>query len=458
MAKSGTPRHSKPAKQPVTINLDPEDVKRIDETAAAAQKPVPAAEPVGDFSRKPDKPEDIQSEPSITASAAPKASTDGPPPFQAGVKSETDYRSATPKSSGSAHVPPKTQIAASSSLSPLWAGLAGGLIALAAFMALQWANVIPSPGSRVSAEQLTKIEQELAALRAAPAPAPLDEAGKAQFAQLQDNVKAAEIKSEAVAGSLTEMQKQFETLAKTEGPADMAQIADLGQRLEALEARLSATQTQAEQAKTNVSDNSSVISSLESKLSSLQERVANVASQPDTALLIAASALKNAVDRGGSFKGELSTYAAISPNGDSVAALRPFAERGVPTIADLNAWFGPIASKIVATENQLPADAGFWDHLVASAKGLVSVRPVAGNAEGNGAGAIAARMEAALQAGDLERALAEWQQLSAEAKSVSQEFAAQITARRDADGLLQQLVTVSLAPRAAPATPAATAN
>ncbi|KFJ56007.1 hypothetical protein DK64_1705 [Brucella neotomae 5K33] len=50
MAKSGTPRHSKPARNPVTINLDPSEVKRVDEPAAA--KATPAAEPVGGFFRK----------------------------------------------------------------------------------------------------------------------------------------------------------------------------------------------------------------------------------------------------------------------------------------------------------------------------------------------------------------------------------------------------------------------
>lgn len=70
MAKSGTPRHSKPAHKPVTINLDPSDVKRVDEAAkpqATLQTTVQAtraAEPVGDFSKMTD--------PKPAAAAAPK--------------------------------------------------------------------------------------------------------------------------------------------------------------------------------------------------------------------------------------------------------------------------------------------------------------------------------------------------------------------------------------------------
>ncbi len=52
-----------------------------------------------------------------------------------------------------------------------------------------------------------------------------------------------------------------------------------------------------------VSGNSGAISSLESKLTSLQEKMSETARQPDAAVLIAANALKTAIDRGGSFEG-----------------------------------------------------------------------------------------------------------------------------------------------------------
>ncbi len=57
-------------------------------------------------------------------------------------------------------------------------------------------------------------------------------------------------------------------------------------------------------------------------------------------------------------------------------------------------------------------------------------------------------MEAALQAGDLDRAIGEWEQLPADAKAVSEEFASQMKARRDADALVQRLVADSLKPKA----------
>ncbi|MBQ0710593.1 MULTISPECIES: mitofilin family membrane protein [unclassified Ochrobactrum] len=438
MAKSGTPRHSKPARNPVTINLDPSDVKRVDEAAKAT----PEAEPVGNFpesgspkpeAAKPVPPKTESTSAEKTAKAEkPESSTYAKPPFTSGVKPETQQ----PVQKGSAGA------------SHLLAGVAGGVIALGGLLALQWGNVIPSPGAKVTAEQLAHMEQQIADLRSNPTPAPLDDASRAQLAALEKNVQAAEIKAEAVAGSFDDLQQQVAALPKEAGQQAAADTTALTERLDALESKLSAAQNRADEATAGVTGNTGTISSLESKLTSLQEKVTQASRQPDATVLIAANALKMAIDRGGSFKAELDTYASIAPDEGSIERLRSFADKGVPTVADLNAWFGAVANRIVATENKLSSDAGIWDQLVASAKGLVSVRPVAGNVSGVGVGPITARMEAALQAGDLERALSEWEQLPADAKAASQEFADQMRARRDADALVQRLVADSLKPKA----------
>ncbi|MBC2883844.1 COG4223 family protein [Ochrobactrum sp. CM-21-5] len=444
MAKSGTPRHSKPVRSPVTINLDPSDVKRMDEPAGA--RATPSAEPVGDFSKK------AESKPAqAAADIASQPAKPQKPPFTAGVKPEAERPRHTTDAQPSASSSSTTAQAQKSGpgAAHLLAGIAGGVIALGGMFALQWGNVIPSPGARVTAAQLAAMEQQIAELRTNPTPAPLDDTSKAEFANLQKNVQAAEIKAEAVAGTLSELQQQFETLPKTPEAGSSADVEALTGRLDVLEAKLTAAQGLADQTAAGVSGNSGTISTLETKFTSLQEKVNETARQPDASALIAANALKTAIDRGGSFKAELETYASLAPQDASAKALLPFADKGVPTVADLNAWFGPVANRIVATENKLPADAGIWDQLVASAKGLVSVRPVAGNVGGRGVGPTTARMEAALQAGDLERAIGEWEQLPADARETSEEFVNQLKARRDADALIQRLVNDSLKPKAA---------
>ncbi len=427
MAKPGTPRHSKPARKPVTINLDPSDVKRVDEFAT--RQATPPAEPVGDFATQADqKPE-----------AAKPASEPKPekPPFTAGVKPEVS--SDMPKAT--AAVPPQKQSALRAA--NLLAGVAGGVIALGGLLALQWGNVVPSPGLGVTSDELARIEQQLAELRSNPAPAPLDDASRTQFATLQKNVEAAEIKAEAVAGSLTEIQQQFAALPKVEESTAPIDLTPINERLASLEAQLNEAKAQADQTATSVSGNSGTLSSLEQKLAALEGRVSEAARQPDASALIAANALKTAIDRGGSFKAELETYASVASTDASVEALKAFADKGVPTLTELNSNFDAVAQRMIATQNKLPEDAGVWDQLIASAKGLVSVRPVAGNVEGDGVGPRTARMEAALQVGDLQRAFAEWEQLPADAKAVSEEFGRDMKARLDTDVLIQRVLADS---------------
>lgn len=438
MAKSGTPRHSKPARNPVTINLDPSEVKRIDEQTGP--KATPPAEPVGTMEPKVEAKKNTDA---ATVTAAKK------PPFTAGVKPEKEKPRVSADGTSSSTPPPAASVQKPGiGISHLLAGIAGGVIALGGMSLLQSANVLPSSGGRVTEDQLAQVEKQIADLRANPAPAPLDAASKTEFAQLQKNVEAAEIKSEAVVGELTKLQQQIAALPSASEGVAPAEIEALTGRLDALDKEFATARERADQAANAVSGNDGALSTLETKLAALEKKMGDAARQPDTAALIAANALKTAIDRGGSFKAELDTFASLAPQGRDIDGLRPFAEKGVPTVAELNAQFGDVANRIVATENKLPADAGVFDHLMASAKGLVSVRPVAGNVEGTGVGPTTARMEAALNKGDLERAIAEWQQLPADAKAVSQDFAGQMTARRDADALIQRLVAESLRTKA----------
>ncbi len=405
-------------------------------------KSTPAAEPVGDFARLQDNAsaspsESVKDRSTTEKPQRPETSFDQPP-FVAGVKPEADRASAAAASANQK---------SPSGLSYLAAGIAGGVVALGGFLVLQWGNVLPVPGTRPVGAELQRLEQKIADLQRAPVSVSLDEASRAQLEQMQKNVQAAEIKAEAVAGTLSQLQQRLDALPKTQAQDYSAEIKVLHDKIAALESAVSDTRDQAKQASAAATNTSGTISTLQSMLNALQEKVSSAARQPDATLLVAANALKTAIDRGGSFKSELETYASLAPEDDAVNGLRPFADKGIATLAELNAWFGPVANKMVASENRLPDDAGVWDHLKASAMGLVSVRPVAGNVEGSGVGPTTARMEDALQKGDLQRAYSEWETLPADAKAVSSEFISQLKARRDADALIQRLVADSVKPK-----------
>lgn len=432
MAKTTMPRHSKTTRKPVTIDLDPSDVKPLkSDASAAASKTVPAAEPVGDFAQaqKADvKPAEV---------SAPKPKTAQKPEPSASVSGSNSYTTGKTMNSASGSAAP------SKTTSPLLAGLAGGVIALLGATALQFSGFGPfstQTNSNAEAEQalsaqVAKLDQQLSNLQSAPAPKP--------DADLLTRL-------EAVEKNAAEAQKLISELPQASNtPVDDGALREeLTQRLSALEAKLKTTSTQAEQANAALSGDNDAVQALKDQLAALQTKIDNRANQPDMAAIIAVNALKSAIDRGGSYANELQTYLALQPQGtDAVAHLEALAQTGVPTLSQLNTQFSTLADQMVAAENKPAADAGIWDQLVGSAKGLVRSRPV-GDVSGTDAGSVAARIEFALQNGDTERALAEWAQLPDAAKLVGQNFYNALLARRDADALLAKLIAQTAQPAA----------
>lgn len=334
--------------------------------------------------------------------------------------------------------------APSKTTSPLLAGLAGGVIALLGATALQFSGFGPfstQTNSNAEAEQalstqVAKLEQQLSSLQNAPAPKP--------DADLLARLEVAEKNAAEAQKLISELPQASNT------PVDDGALREeLTQRLSALEAKLKTTSTQAEQANAALSGDNDAVQALKDQLAALQTKIDNQANQPDMAAIIAVNALKSAIDRGGSYTNELQTYLALQPQGtDAVAHLEALAQTGVPTLSQLNTQFSTLADQMVAAENKPAADAGIWDQLVGSAKGLVRSRPV-GDVSGTDAGSVAARIEFALQNGDTERALAEWAQLPDAAKLVGQNFYNALLARRDADALLAKLIAQTAQPAAA---------
>ena len=137
MAKSSVPRHSKSARKPVTIELEPSDIMK----SAPAGANVPQPEPVG-FSPKMDtKPQPPKDEPVKAASAASAETAKAEETLEQGTTfgRSPSGEASTPAAPASAAVPPKT----GDPLGRLTAGLIGGVVALLGATALQWAGVLP---------------------------------------------------------------------------------------------------------------------------------------------------------------------------------------------------------------------------------------------------------------------------------------------------------------------------
>ncbi|WP_455481926.1 COG4223 family protein [Bartonella sp. B35(2025)] len=188
--------------------------------------------------------------------------------------------------------------------------------------------------------------------------------------------------------------------------------------------------------------NAKDLAALKQQLEIMQEKTitkSDGTEETNTALFVAVNSLKNAIERGGSYVNELKILQQLSPSIDGLDLLQKTAAIGLPNPAQLSVDFASVADAIVGTQNIVTADAGFFERMLAWLKGLIILRPV-GNVKGMTLGAITARMEIAIQVGDYEKALAEWQTLPQSAKNISVNFVHQLETYIAIRNLLQQLL------------------
>jgi hypothetical protein len=121
-----------------------------------------------------------------------------------------------------------------------------------------------------------------------------------------------------------------------------------------------------------------------------------------------------------------------------LAALKPLAEKGAPSVAALADGFPAVADKILAASDTAGPNAGILARMLARAKNLVTVRPVA-PIPGNSAEAVVSRMSAAVRGGDLAKALAEREALPEPAKIVSSVWASAASDRVTIDKLVDKI-------------------
>ncbi|MGE0061180.1 MAG: mitofilin family membrane protein [Xanthobacteraceae bacterium] len=279
------------------------------------------------------------------------------------------------------------------------------------------------------AARLDKIEQALAKLPAA-APAGAEKLGaidgnlkalgtaiagiNRRVDEIAANAVSAREESGATAKALNDLRQ---TISNAPQPAGRADLDAIGKRLDAVEA-VAKTATQ----------------------SNAQASSASAAVR----LALAASALREAVNGGNAYTAELDAVKAAGGNSGAVAALAPFATKGLPSDAalakDLLALV-PAMSKASGVDKQ--ASGGFLEKLQANAEKLVRVRPVDGPA-GADAGAVIARIEAHAARNDVSAARAEVEQLPPAAKQAAAPWLKAVTARDAAREAVRRLASTSM--------------
>jgi hypothetical protein len=273
-------------------------------------------------------------------------------------------------------------------------------------------------------------------------------AAKASGLEAAQALLAAKSEVAAVGKDLADLGKRLDALPPAASTQDLAAIAARVDRIEA--APLAAGGAEAGGVAAialtgRMGDAEASLAALAKRVDAIEEKIAAPAAAPTAAVesenaarAIAIVALRRAADGSEPFAADLDLAAALGLVGEEVAALRPFAAKGVATRAELAAEFPPVGDAILSATASAGPSGGFFERLVGSARGLVSIRPTEPMA-GDDPPAIVSRIEAAVAKGDLAAALAEREGLPAAGKEVSAAWAAKAADRVAVDGLVAKI-------------------
>lgn len=445
-----TPRHSKPKSSSITIDLDDKDVKPIEDDI------------------RDDGQEDVQdnaeNQESTTAEDAPAQNT---------LDENNADEVTTPsdeKLEGDKTTSPK-----GGSGSTFSAGIIGGVLALIGAFGLQWAGILPGANNTQS-EAVTALEEKIVGLEknlgqtSNQIAEQLTLQPTGDFSSLtirvdeletllqNDNASSLEALNEirSQIDQLTSKIINVETIVENIGTGEGINGADGNALSEGITSELSKlsalnieqadkiTDLQAQiislaQSSSQNTEMSQIITQLQKRLADAETAIAEPSNEISIARSLAATTVKSAINRGGSFVAELEAFAQIDPEHAAIAELRPLSEKGVATRAELISGFGAIANQIIAADSAIEGDTDIMTRLLNSAASMVKVRKI-GEIEGDSAEAITARIETRLNDGKLIDAAREWEKLSDKAKAASQAFQIQLTDRIQAEQLSDKLM------------------
>lgn len=348
--------------------------------------------------------------------------------------------------------------------SSLVSGLIGAVLALILLGGLASADLLrhvpllgslaatPSAAPDLSAD-VAALDKRLAALEAAETTAPAtsdDTAISDEMADLASRLSAFE----------SRLNDQPDASADGAPSADLAaRIDELAQRIDTVEQRPAATpgtavalgtlESQVQSVDTIAKATSSRIDELETLVDGMSEKLAAAsaenqarAEQDRAARRIAIDALSAAYRRGEPFGDVLDSLRQLSGSSATLDALEPYASSGVATDAELIDGFDNASRQ--ALDALTPEEEGVVSRFLANARSLVDVRP-AGPVEGAEPRAVLSRVEADLANGDFDAALAEWQELPAEARNAAANWVDKLERRVAADKALRAITVAGAA-------------
>jgi uroporphyrinogen-III synthase len=435
-----------------TIDLEATELTRAEAAEAAAESmdsPIPAGEAAAPSEGEGESQTAAENAAPVDAVEAAQEAT--PEPAPAAAEERRPHDEAAP------FTPPAVERRGAGPLALVTSAIAGGVIALAGFGALNASGVLGTGAGGAAAPAISAMESELASLRekvTALETAPGAGVDQALVQSLESRIAAVEAEAAslreavtanaagggpaadpALAARIDALESKVSQGAPGSGGADSAVIAQLSGKVDA---GLEGVNAAVASAGDKLAAVEGRVGALEQSVGDLKTQVeTDAASGKDAARLIAANSLKTAAAEGRPFADLIAPVEALTGPGPQLDILKAQASSGLARASDLLAAFEPAAEAILALD--APKPQGMLEGLLANARSLVKVEP-AGPLEGNSNEAIVSRIRAALGTGDLANALVQWESLPEPARNASADWGARLKARVEAGAALESVL------------------
>jgi len=291
--------------------------------------------------------------------------------------------------------------------------------------------------------------------------AALDAARRELTARLDDLDKRVRSAAAAATAAQADRPQADRPQADRPAPPDPA-IAELQRKLEALESKPTATESDTSALKSEIVALRAGMQSLDQAVAGQKASVEKAAAAANasttgeqkalaaargSAVIGIAARISAGLTAGQPFATDLGLLAPLA-QGDAklaelIATLQPLAPKGVASRASLAAAFPAMAKAALADDL---ADDSFWQRLLGKLKNLVSLRRVGADVQGDSAEAKLARAEAAIDAGDIAKAVELVKSLPPQTSRATADWLARaeahLAAQRAVDQLAAQAVSM----------------
>ncbi len=275
--------------------------------------------------------------------------------------------------------------------------------------------------------QLNKIQGAISTQQIDPTLVSRLTAAEAATKSLTDSVTALNTRVDQIAGTAQAAQAQAKSAADAADAAkNTAQDGVTHGDIDALTSRITALETTVKSLSDNVTR----------QTTSADDGVAR--------LVIAAEALRAAVERGVPYQAELTAVKSLGAEPNALAPLEPFATSGVPSAAALARDLATLTPALIEAAEPKQTQGTFLDRIEVNARRLVRSTPLDAPA-GDDPRSVAMRISFDAAHGDIDAALADIAKLPDAANSVAAPWVQKAQARATAIAASRQLAANALA-------------